>query len=104
MEILKAYGVPSEVVSAISIFYSNRAAQVLFPNGNAEFFEILAGVLQGDTLAPYLFIIALDYTIRQATRDEQDLGFTLDRARSERHPAKVICDTEFADDIDYQTL
>ena len=56
-------------------------------------------MLQGDTLAPYLFIIALDYAMRQATEDEQNLGFTLDRSRSRRHPAKVICDTDFADDL-----
>ena len=29
-----------------------------------EYFDIVAGVLQGDTLAPYLFIISLDYVLR----------------------------------------
>ena len=99
MEILKAYGVPSEIVSAVNILYTKTSAQVLSPDGDTEFFEILAGVLQGDTLAPYLFIIALDYAMRQATEDGQNLGFTLDRSRSRRHPAKVICDTDFADDL-----
>ncbi len=28
-----------------------------------ETVEIVAGVLQGDTLAPYLFIISLDYVL-----------------------------------------
>ena len=64
-----------------------------------EFFDFLAGVLQGDTLAPYLFIIALEYTMRQADGNESNLGFTLDRSRSRRHPAKVICDTDFSNDI-----
>ena len=27
-------------------------------------FDIVAGVLQGDTLAPYLFIICVDYVFR----------------------------------------
>ena len=27
------------------------------------------------------------------------LGFTVDRLRNRQHPAKVICDTDFADDI-----
>ena len=99
MEILKAYGVPFEIVSAVNILYTKTSAQVLSPDGDTDFFEILAGVLQGDTLAPYLFIIALDYAMRQATEDGQNLGFTLDRSRSRRHPAKVICDTDFADDL-----
>ena len=29
---------------------------------------VIAGVLQGDTLAPFLFIIVLDYALRQATK------------------------------------
>ena len=30
-------------------------------------FDIISGVLQGDTLAPFFFIIVLDYAMRQAT-------------------------------------
>ena len=51
------------------------------------------------TLALYLCIITLDGSIRQAVGNESNLGFTLDRSQSRRHPAKIICDTEFADDI-----
>lgn len=60
IEILKAYGIPKKIVDAISILYKNTEAQVITPDGDTEFFEIIAGVLQGDTLAPLLFIIALD--------------------------------------------
>ena len=66
MEILKVYGVPVVIVDEFNMMYTNTTAQVLSPDGDTDFFEILAGVLQGDTLAPYLFIIALDYTMRQA--------------------------------------
>ena len=31
------------------------------PDSDTGFFDIVAGVLQGDTLAPFLFIIYLDY-------------------------------------------
>ena len=99
MEILTAYGVPDAVVSAVKILYTNSVVQVLSPDGDTDFFQILAGVLQGDTLAPYLFIIALDYATRMATRDESSVGFTLREDRSKRHPAVTISDTDFADDI-----
>nr|XP_039261658.1 uncharacterized protein LOC120337827 [Styela clava] len=85
------------------MLYMHTTAQVISSDGNTEFFEILAGVLQGDTLAPYLFIIALDYVMRQTTEEKQNLGFILDRARSRRHPAKVICDADFADDLALMT-
>ena len=78
--------------------YTNTTAQVLSPDGDTEFFKILAGVRQGDTLAPFLFIVGLDYAMGQAVVNEGNLEFTLDRSRSRRHPAKVIYDTDFADD------
>ncbi len=32
---------------------------------DTDFLDIVAGVSQGDTLAPYLFIICLDYILRK---------------------------------------
>ena len=81
------------------MLYTNTSAQVITLDGKTEFFEILAGVLQGDTLAPYLFVIVMDYCMRIALEKHPDLGFTLTPARSRRVKAKKISDTEFADDI-----
>ena len=63
-KILLAYGIPKEIVAAIMILYRNTKSMVRSPNGDTEFFDILAGVLQGDTLAPFLFVICLDYVLR----------------------------------------
>ena len=41
--------------------YMDTKAKTLCPDSKTELFDILAIVLEGDTLAPYLFIIALDY-------------------------------------------
>ena len=35
-----------------------------FSDGDDDFFDIVAGVLQRDTLVPFLFIIYLDYVLR----------------------------------------
>jgi hypothetical protein len=42
------------------------------PDGDTETFEILAEVLQGDTLAPFLFIIVLVYALRKAISGRED--------------------------------
>ena len=33
------------------------------PDGDTDYFDIVAGVRQGDTLTPYRFIICLDYVL-----------------------------------------
>ena len=53
LKILLAYGIPHEIVSLIKLMYEGTMAKVISPDGETELFEILAGVLQGDTLAPY---------------------------------------------------
>ena len=62
-KILLAYGLPKETVAVIMILYRNTKVKVHSPDGDTEYFNIVAGVLQGDTLAPYLFIFCLDYVI-----------------------------------------
>ena len=59
-QILLAYDLPKETVAAIMMLYRNRKVKVRSPDGDTDYFSIVADVLQGDTLAPYLFIICLD--------------------------------------------
>ena len=59
----------------------------------------LAGVLQRDTLAPYLFIICRDYVLRTSIDKIKENGFELTKKRSRRYPAKTITDADYADDI-----
>ena len=62
-------------------------------------FNILAGVLHGDTLAPYLFIICLDYVLRTSIDKMKENGFKLTKERSRSYPAQTITDTDYTDDI-----
>ena len=50
-QILLAYGIPKETVAAITILYRNTKVKVRSPDGDTEYFDIVAGVLQGDTLS-----------------------------------------------------
>ena len=98
-QILLAYGLPKETVAAIMILYRNTKAKVRSPDGDTEYFDIVAGVLQGDTLAPYLFIICLDYVHRTSIDNIRENGFELTKRRSKRYPAKTITDADYADDL-----
>ena len=98
-QILLAYGIPKETVAAITILYRNTNVKVRSPDGDTEYFDIVAGVLQGDTLAPYLFIICLDYVLRTSIDKIRENGFELTKKRSRRYPATTITDADYADDI-----
>ena len=73
--------------------------KVRSPDGDTEYFDIVAGVLQGDATAPYLFIICLDYVLRTSIDKIRENGFELTKKRSRRYPAKTITDADYADDI-----
>ena len=54
--------------------------------------------MQGDTVAPYMFI-CLDYVFRMSIDIMKDNGFKLAKERSRRYPAQTITDADYADDI-----
>ena len=98
-QILLAYGLPKEIVAAIKILYKNTKVKVRSPDEDTEYFDIVAGVLQEDTLAPCLFIICLDYVLRKSVDKIRENCFELTKKRSTRYPAKTITDADYADDI-----
>ena len=73
--------------------------KVRSPDGDTEYFDIVAGLLQGDTLAPYLFIICLDYVLRTLIDKNRENVFELKKKRSRRYPVKTIADADYADDL-----
>ena len=93
-QIRQAYSLPKETIAAIRVLYRNTKVKVRSPDGDTEYFDIVAGVLLGDTLAPYLFIICLDYVLRTLIDKIRENGFELTKKRSRRQPAKTITDTD----------
>ena len=96
------YLLHTETLAAITILSRNTKVKVRSPDGDTEYFDIVAGVLQGDTLAPYLFIICLDYLLRTSIDKIRENGFELTKKRSRRYPSKTITDADYADDIAIQ--
>ena len=50
------------------MLYKNTKAVLPSLNGDSNFFDTVAGILQEDTLVPYLFIIWTDY-VRRKSKD-----------------------------------
>ena len=98
-QIFFAYSPPKETVAAIMMLYRDIKVKVRSPDRDTDYFDIVAGVLQRDTLAPYLFIICLDYILRTSIDKIKENGFKLTKERSRRYPAKTITNTDYTDDI-----
>ena len=65
-EILKLHGIPDKIISAIKVLYTDTSSTILTRDGETPAFSISSGILQGDTLAPFLFIIVVDYVMRMS--------------------------------------
>ena len=81
------------------MLYKNTKVKVHSLDGDTDFFDIVTGVPQGDTLTPYLFISCLDYMLQMSVDLMKENGFTLAKARSRRYPTQTITDADYADDI-----
>jgi hypothetical protein len=84
--------------------YHGAQAAVLNPNGEISEdskIDLKVGVLQGDTLAPFLFILVMDFVLRKAMIESYGVKIKNQRGTTRRpqSPAKYLTDLDFADDI-----
>eukprot|EP01059_Diplonema_ambulator_P002885 TRINITY_DN1248_c1_g2_i1.p1 TRINITY_DN1248_c1_g2~~TRINITY_DN1248_c1_g2_i1.p1 ORF type:complete len:924 (+),score=214.76 TRINITY_DN1248_c1_g2_i1:37-2772(+) len=95
-EVLAAYNVPQQLITAILSLYENARITVRTPDGQTTPIPLHAGVLQGDTLAPYLFVLVVDHMLRNVTVGVE--GVVVGGANGVR-----ITDLDFADDLCFLT-
>ena len=95
--VLRHYRVPDPAVADVMQLYHGSTAAVLTRFGLTETFDITSGVLQGDTLSPHLFILLVEYILRQSLVDED--GPTLKPATGRRHPAITLTAPAYADNV-----
>ena len=98
MHILHNFGVPEQIVKAIAIMYENPISFVQSHDGRTKEFPTKAGILQGDTLAPFLFFIVVDYALRQSVDKIRDNGLMVGR-RSGRQSEKYLTYLDYADNV-----
>ena len=92
-QILLVYGLPKETIAAITILYRNtKVKKNVHRMETPKNFDIVAGVLQGDTLAPYPFIICLDYVLRTSIDKIKGKRLRADKEKKQKIPRKTITD------------
>ena len=95
--VLRHYGIRQALVNAIEVLYTNSSSAVMVDGGISKPFDVSTGMLQGDVLAPFIFIILVDYLLGKAYGP--DSGVVTHPRQSRRYQAKLLNDLDFADDI-----
>ena len=74
------------------MLYKNTKLKVCSPDEDTDYFDIIVGVLQRDTLASYLFIICLDYVLWMSIDLMKENWFTMAR-KCYRARYTDVCET-----------
>ena len=88
-KILRHYRIPEKIANIIKCLYDGSISAVSIDGILSKEFLITRGVLQRDTMAPFLFIIVLDYVLQNI-----EATTNLQKNRNE-----MLLDLDFADDI-----
>ena len=82
------------------MLYRTTKVKVPSPDGDTDYFDIVTGVLPGDTLDPYLFIVCLDYVLRTSIDKIKDNGFKLTKEGSRRYSDDIALLANASDQVE----
>ena len=90
-KIMRHYGIPQKLVTLVDKMYDGTTCRILNEGQLTDSFQIKTGVKQGCLLSPFLFILALDWLLKEVTRGKRNgIQWTL---------WNQLDDLDFADDI-----
>ena len=88
---MRIYGIPDKMVRVIADIYGGFECTVVEGNVTSDWFMIKSGVEQGCIMSGFLFLLCLDWVMREVTADK--------RRGIRWNFSTVPEDLDFADDI-----
>ena len=86
-QILLAYGIPKETVAAITILYRNTKVKVRSPDGDTEYFDIVAGVTtRGHAGSVPLYLLSRATYLEHRWTKSKKMASNWTKKRSRRVP------------------
>ena len=90
-KLLRHYGVPLKIVNLIQCIYQDMGCRVVHAGQTSEKFQVKTGVRQACLLSPFLFLLVIDWIMKETTRGENNgIQWTL---------FEQLDDLGFADDL-----
>ena len=111
---LASWLIPEELIAVIMRCYTGHDVYVPFDTGSHGTYRVETGVLQGDTLAPFLFVLLLDSILHESITPQLGIPLTASAANYQprreggagmtlRHrqidPSDFITELAYADDM-----
>ncbi|CAF1405586.1 unnamed protein product [Adineta ricciae] len=90
-KIVRAYDIPQRFLDTLRNIYLDSSCCVKIDTGNTEFFHIVTGVRQDCIISPFLFLLVIDFVMRE-TMNGSDFGIQWNNMSR-------FTDLDFADDI-----
>lgn len=89
-KLLRHYGIPTKITKLIQSFYGDMTCQVIHNRDLTQPFKVETGVRQGCLLSPLIFLLVIDWVMKETTKLPRGIQWTLH---------KKLEDLDFADDI-----
>ena len=90
-DLMANYRIPSKIISFVQNTYEGTNCRILHEGGLTESFSIESGVRQGCLLSPFLFLLAVDWIMKETTTGSRNgIQWSL---------VEQLEDLDFADDL-----
>ena len=89
-KLMRHYGIPEEIVLLVKRSYDGMKCRVVAGGQLSDPFEVTTGVRQGCLLSPFLFLLAVDWIMRQTADQGNGIQWTF---------TEKLDDLDFADDL-----
>ena len=66
-KIMESYGIPCKIIHMVQMLYEDSECAVLDEGEESEWFKVKTGVKQGDVMSGFIFLIVVDWTMRNTT-------------------------------------
>ena len=68
-EIMRQYGIPSKLINIVKLMYTDSMCAVLDDGEETEWFKVKTGVKQECVMSGFLFLLVIDWVMRETTRN-----------------------------------
>lgn len=90
-QLMDHYGIPTKIINLIKNSYEGTSCKVMHAGQLSQSFDVKTGVKQGCLLSPFLFLLAIDWVMKETTEGRRNgIQWTM---------WEQLDDLDFADDI-----